>query len=114
MTTNKQVDPGTMPSVPPALDLNKDFTGLVRFNPPTDEDMQTLANLRGPETLWYDLPPQKLMTSFNNQSWAANQPQPQRTPRCQLAAPMRQQRRPKCRLSPLRDRCARTPPVAPR
>jgi ribosomal-protein-alanine N-acetyltransferase len=52
LTTNKQVDPGTMPTVPPALDLNKDFTGLVRFNPPTDEDMQTLANLRSSSGPW--------------------------------------------------------------
>ena len=55
MTTNKQVEPGGgVASVPPALDLTKDFTGLVRFSTPTDEEMQTLANLRSSSGPWKD------------------------------------------------------------
>lgn len=56
MTTNKQVEqPGAaVTTVPPTLDLNKDFTGLVKFNAPTDEEMQTLASLRSSSHPWKD------------------------------------------------------------
>jgi ribosomal-protein-alanine N-acetyltransferase len=52
LTTNKQVESGAVASVPPSLDLTKDFSGLVRFSAPTDEEMQTLANLRSSSGPW--------------------------------------------------------------
>jgi [ribosomal protein S18]-alanine N-acetyltransferase len=54
LTTNKQVESGAVASVPPSLDVTKDFTGLVRFSAPTDEEMQTLANLRSASGPWKD------------------------------------------------------------
>lgn len=55
MTTNKLVETGSAgAAVPPALDLNKDFTGLVKFSQPTDEEMQFLANLRSSSGPWKD------------------------------------------------------------
>lgn len=55
MTTNKQVEPGsTTPSVPPTFDTTRDFTGLVKFLAPTDEEMQTLAQLRSASGPWKD------------------------------------------------------------
>ncbi len=55
MTTNKQVEQtGATATVPPALDLNKDFTGLVKFSAPSDEEMQFLATLRSSSHPWKD------------------------------------------------------------
>jgi [ribosomal protein S18]-alanine N-acetyltransferase len=55
LTTNKQVEPaGATTTVPPALDLNKDFTGLVKFSAPSDEEMQVLATLRSSSHPWKD------------------------------------------------------------
>ena len=54
MTTNQKVEPNAGATVPPPLDLNRDFTGLVRFSAPTDEEMQTLANLRSSSGPWKD------------------------------------------------------------
>jgi ribosomal-protein-alanine N-acetyltransferase len=57
LTTNKQVEqPGAAVgvSVPPTLDLSRDFTGLVRFSAPTDDEMQTLASLRSSSGPWKD------------------------------------------------------------
>ena len=54
MTTNKVEQNPTVPPVPPALDLTRDFTGQVRFSAPTDEEMQTLASLRSSSGPWKD------------------------------------------------------------
>jgi [ribosomal protein S18]-alanine N-acetyltransferase len=52
LTTKPQVEPGASGSVPPALDLSKDFTGRVKFTAPTDEDMVVLAALRSGSGPW--------------------------------------------------------------
>jgi ribosomal-protein-alanine N-acetyltransferase len=50
--TDKQLDMPKASAGPPPVALPEDFTGQVKFGPPTDEDMNLLATLRAGSDPW--------------------------------------------------------------